>query len=66
MEGHAFPVGQFQLLLNGFPQIIELFIVFGGIDSLVLWEQLIINYSLDIPSRAQHYFLRIKSDFSSS
>jgi len=34
------------------------------LDGLVLWEQLIINHSLDISSDAQHYLLRTKSSFS--
>jgi len=67
MEVHAPPVGQFwTLLLNGLNQMIELLAVFGGIDDLVLWEQLIINYFFDIPPDAQHYLLRVKFGFSSS
>jgi len=50
MEGHVSPVSQFwALLLNGLSQTIELFAVFDGIDDLVFWKQLIINYSLDVP-----------------
>jgi len=50
MEGHVPPVSQFwALLLNGLSQTIELFAVFDGIDDLVFWKQLIINYSLDVP-----------------
>jgi len=54
MEGHALSLGQFwAFLLNGFPQTIELLVVFGGNDDLVLWEQLIINHFLDIPPDTQ-------------
>jgi len=65
IEGHAPPVGQlWVLLLNGFSQTIELLAVFGGIDSLIFWEQLIINHSLDISP--QHHLLRMKFDLRSS
>jgi len=57
-DGRSRLVNQFwALLLNDLPQMIELLAVFGGIDDLVLWKQLIINYFLDIPSDAQHHLL---------
>jgi len=63
MEGHALPLGQFwAFLLNGLSQTIELLAVFGGIDGLILWKQLIINHFLDISSNVTFF----GSSFSSS